>query len=111
MVLMSVDLPHPLGPRMATCSPTPMRRLTSRSTIFSPRITQTRSSSMSGRWSDGTGEQLLQLAAREHNGIGLHAAGAGGLIRQRGHVRCANSVSAERPDFRSEEPALQGGRI
>src|ERR1022692_5105909 len=61
MVLMSVDLPHPLGPRMATCSPTPMRRLTSRSTIFSPRITQTRSSSMSGRWSDGTGEQLLQL--------------------------------------------------
>src|ERR1017187_8175550 len=105
MVLISVDLPQPLGPRMATCSPTPMRRLTSRSTIFLPRITQTRSMSISGRSSDGTGQQLLQLAARQRDGIGLHAAGAGGLTGERGHVGGADSVGTERRDF---EIAAQG---
>jgi hypothetical protein len=29
MVLISVDLPHPLGPRIHTCSPAPIRRVTS----------------------------------------------------------------------------------
>src|ERR1035441_1980619 len=109
MVLISVDLPQPLGPRMATCSPTPTRRLTSRRTVFSPRITHTRSSSMSGGWSDGTGEQFLQLAARQHDGIGFHAAGAGGLLRQRGHVGFADSVDAERPDLQIAAQALYPG--
>src|SRR5437868_6920346 len=41
MVLMSVDLPQPFGPRMATCSPASMRRFTSCSTTLSPRATFT----------------------------------------------------------------------
>src|SRR5580698_6483446 len=99
MVLMSVDLPQPLGPRMATCSPTPIRKLTSRSTVFSPRITQTRSSSMSGRLSDGTGEQILQLAARENDGISFHAAGAGGHFRHYGHVHWIDMIGSQRADL------------
>src|SRR5438874_6343870 len=41
MVLISVDLPQPFGPRMATCSPASMRRFTSCSTTLSPRATFT----------------------------------------------------------------------
>src|SRR4051812_40486174 len=41
MALMSVDLPQPLGPRIATCSPTPIRRETSFNASVSPRITDT----------------------------------------------------------------------
>src|ERR1035441_3101232 len=40
IVLISVDFPQPLGPRMATCSSAPMRRLKSSSAIFCPRITR-----------------------------------------------------------------------
>src|ERR1035438_2152091 len=40
MVLISVDLPQPLGPRMGTCSSASMRRLKSSSAIFCPRITR-----------------------------------------------------------------------
>src|ERR1700676_13161 len=39
MVLISVDLPQPFGPRMAACSPAWMRRAMSWRTVFSPRIT------------------------------------------------------------------------
>src|SRR5580698_6987406 len=41
MAMMSVDLPQPLGPRMATCSPVRMVRFTSCSTTRSPRATFT----------------------------------------------------------------------
>src|SRR5579883_1394897 len=40
MVLMRVDLPQPLGPRMATCSPLAICREISCRTIFSPRATE-----------------------------------------------------------------------
>src|SRR2546428_11591178 len=40
MVLIRVDLPQPLGPRMAMCSPLEMRREISSSTTFSPRATE-----------------------------------------------------------------------
>ena len=40
MVLISVDLPQPFGPRMATCSSAPMRRLKLSSAIFWPRMTR-----------------------------------------------------------------------
>src|ERR1022692_3262047 len=39
MVLISVDLPQPFGPRMAACSPAWMRRVMSWRTVLSPRIT------------------------------------------------------------------------
>src|SRR5579862_4215512 len=45
MVLISVDLPQPLGPRIAICSPLAMRSEISCSTIFSPRATEACSSS------------------------------------------------------------------
>ena len=48
MVLMSVDFPQPLGPRMATCSPAPMVRLRLRSAMLSPRMTVTFKSSIRG---------------------------------------------------------------
>src|ERR1039458_975629 len=41
MVRMRVDLPQPLGPRMATCSPALMERLTSWRTTRSPSATFT----------------------------------------------------------------------
>src|SRR5277367_6214263 len=41
MVLISVDLPQPFGPRIATRSLLSTRRVKSLSTIFSPRITRT----------------------------------------------------------------------
>src|SRR5882762_4949568 len=41
MVLMSVDLPQPFGPRIATCSPASTRRLKSSSATLSPRMTRT----------------------------------------------------------------------
>src|SRR5579862_6360042 len=41
MVLISVDFPQPLGPRIATCSPALIRRLKSSSATLSPRITRT----------------------------------------------------------------------
>ena len=45
---MSVDLPHPLGPRMATCSPCAIERVTQSSATRSSRRTETLSSSMRG---------------------------------------------------------------
>src|ERR1035437_5514616 len=45
MVLISVDLPQPLGPRMATCSPASIFRLMSCRTVLAPRATLTCSSS------------------------------------------------------------------
>src|SRR5579871_5895040 len=39
MVLISVDFPHPFGPRMAACSPARMRRVMSWRTVLPPRIT------------------------------------------------------------------------
>src|SRR5215469_137688 len=48
MVLINVDLPQPFGPRIATCSPWPIRRLKSRSAVLAPRITVTLRSSMRG---------------------------------------------------------------
>src|SRR5579863_9685381 len=48
MALMKVDLPQPLGPMMATCSPAPMRREMSSSASVAPRATETRSNSISG---------------------------------------------------------------
>lgn len=41
MVLIKVDLPHPFGPRMATCSPAPILSVMSSSTRFSPSMTET----------------------------------------------------------------------
>lgn len=41
MVLIKVDLPQPFGPRIATCSPAPMRSVMSWSTRLSPSITET----------------------------------------------------------------------
>src|SRR5579871_1182827 len=41
MVLMRVDLPQPLGPRIAICSPALTERLMSWRTMFSPRATFT----------------------------------------------------------------------
>ena len=46
--LMSVDLPLPLGPRMATCSPCPMASVTPSNTTRGPRSTVTFSNSISG---------------------------------------------------------------
>src|SRR6266849_6702252 len=48
MVLISVDFPHPFGPRMATCSPAWMERVIPSRAIFSPRYTVTSWNSMSG---------------------------------------------------------------
>src|SRR5579864_1247199 len=48
MVLISVDLPHPLGPRIATCSSAPMHNVKLSSAIFCPRITQMLRKSNSG---------------------------------------------------------------
>src|ERR1700741_682724 len=45
MVLINVDLPQPLGPRMAMCSPQAMRRVRACSTTFRPRATDTCSNS------------------------------------------------------------------
>ena len=58
MVLISVDLPQPLGPSTATCSFTAMRRLKSSRTIFCPlvappRITRTLRKSSNGPWGRG----------------------------------------------------------
>src|ERR1035438_5013949 len=47
MALMKVDLPQPFGPMMATCSPAPIFSETSFRASVSPRITVTRSNSMS----------------------------------------------------------------
>src|SRR5262249_44009931 len=54
MVLMSVDLPQPFGPRIAMCSPDPMVRLIFRRAIFSPRMTVTLRRSIKGGefWAD-----------------------------------------------------------
>src|ERR1700675_468515 len=41
MVLISVDFPQPLGPRIATCSPALILRLKSSSATLSPRMTRT----------------------------------------------------------------------
>src|SRR6185437_11855310 len=41
MALMSVDFPHPFGPRIATCSPVRIVRLMSCSTTAAPRATFT----------------------------------------------------------------------
>src|ERR1700733_9332450 len=41
MVLINVDLPQPFGPRIATCSPAPMRTEISCSTRLSPSMTET----------------------------------------------------------------------
>src|SRR5277367_958329 len=54
MVLMNVDLPQPLGPRMATCSPAWMRRVMLWRTVFSPRITE-----MLVKWSSGGWELVV----------------------------------------------------
>ena len=48
MSLMSVDLPHPFGPRMATCSPWEMERVMESSATRSSRRTDMLSSSMRG---------------------------------------------------------------
>src|SRR5258707_15830084 len=40
MVLINVDFPQPLGPRMATCSPAWRRRVMSCRTVFSTRMTE-----------------------------------------------------------------------
>src|ERR1051326_5354427 len=48
MALINVDFPQPLGPRIATCSPTPIFSETSRSATVWPRITVTRSNSIKG---------------------------------------------------------------
>src|SRR6516165_209252 len=48
MVLISVDLPEPFGPRMHTCSPAPMESVTSSSAARGPRITVTRFISIRG---------------------------------------------------------------
>src|SRR5579864_2217173 len=51
MVLINVDLPQPLGPMMAMCSPALMLSEKSSSTILSPRITEIwRKSSSAGDW-------------------------------------------------------------
>src|ERR1700738_4155285 len=51
MVLINVDLPQPLGPMMAICSPALMLSVKSSSTILSPRITEIwRKSSSAGDW-------------------------------------------------------------
>src|SRR5215469_3851870 len=48
MALISVDLPHPFGPRIATCSPRPIFNETSFSATVCPRITVTCSNSIKG---------------------------------------------------------------
>src|SRR5579859_3686783 len=57
MVLISVDLPQPFGPRIHTCSPASMHREMSSSAARSPRITVTCFSASSGG--------LLPLSAME----------------------------------------------
>src|SRR6266702_488479 len=63
MVLISVDLPQPLGPRMAMCSPASTRRLMSWRTVFSPRAMLTFSSSRKGG-------MLLQSNCRGQRSVG-----------------------------------------
>src|ERR1700687_2040025 len=48
MVLISVDLPQPFGPKMHTCSPASMRKEMSSSAARSPRITVTCCSASNG---------------------------------------------------------------
>src|SRR4029077_15022024 len=48
MVLISVDLPQPFGPRMHTCSPASMRKEMSSRAATSPRITVTCCSASNG---------------------------------------------------------------
>src|SRR6266852_9983465 len=48
MVLISVDLPQPFGPRIHTCSPHAIFRVMSRSATRSPRITLARSKESRG---------------------------------------------------------------
>src|SRR5450432_3815777 len=46
MSLISVDLPEPLGPSSATCSPCRICSVKFRSTVLSPRVTVTRAKSI-----------------------------------------------------------------
>src|SRR5690349_6569527 len=55
---MSVDLPQPLGPRIAVCSPRFSFREKSSSTTRSPRMTLTCSSSRSGSFMSWFGETI-----------------------------------------------------
>src|SRR5580700_2834484 len=55
MVLINVDFPQPFGPRMHTCSPESMRKVTSSSAARSPRITVTWFSDKRAGLPDSTG--------------------------------------------------------
>ena len=49
--------------------------------------------------SEGSGEELLQFVRRELDGIGLHAAGAGGFFGHGGDVGLADSIGTQGRDF------------
>src|SRR5579872_2188598 len=59
MALMSVDLPEPFGPRMATCSPCAMEKVSPSSARLLPRITVTFRSSSRAWFSIGTSGQAI----------------------------------------------------
>src|ERR1700722_14241238 len=72
MVLMRVDLPQPLGPRRAMCSPVATVRLMSWRTMFSPRATLTffrcRKGAMSIYEDRRCGVSLMGLEAKRMEG-------------------------------------------
>src|SRR6202011_806570 len=76
MVLMRVDLPQPLGPRMAMCSPAAMERLMSCRTVLSPRATLTCWSSRKG------GIACLRITGAECR-IGARSWSAGGTCNEK----------------------------
>src|SRR5271154_601244 len=79
MVLISVDLPHPFGPKTETCSRASMRKLMPSSAIFPQRNTRTSRNSSSGA--------VVPTESKESEGVAIAhiiagsvpPSGAGGL--------------------------------
>src|SRR5262249_61673682 len=79
MTLIRVDLPHPFGPRIAMCSPTPTVSDTSFKARIAPRMTETFSNSIkAGRSMLGP----IIIDAGGPNDLNLHWDRPGGLAQK-----------------------------
>src|ERR1700751_3559052 len=109
MVLMSVDLPQPLGPRIAMCSSAPTRRLKSSRAIFWPRITRRLwKFSSGGVWADMfmTIAHLSVDEARRRSADGLRISYHGTLRRR----LLAKSFGPRRLPRKADENAEKSAR-
>src|ERR1700739_4485594 len=99
MVKISVDLPHPFGPRIATCSPARIERFTSCSTMRSPPPTFTWASSRNCSSLPAVSSFRLSVIHPPHEATFVRLNGLATLFRRRSDTNDPANISKSMSDL------------